>query len=657
MSDDSDSKVEYDAATRQEEQTKSYKEIHEKLFKHPSQEFVYYRTYSRWVDDLKRREFYSESVQRTMNFLQTQTKTENPIPKKVWKKIDHYLMNLEVMPSMRLLWAAGSAAEQDNVTMYNCSFVAMDSLVSFSEILYILMSGTGNGFSVESKHINKLPEIKQQSSGGAGVYVIEDNKKGWADALKFGISTWYGGKDVEFDYSKLRPKGARLKTMGGRSSGPEPLKKLLAFVRETILAAQGRRLAPIEVMDIVCEIAEIVVVGGVRRSSLICISDLGSIEIQFSKDFSKGQFPVRRFMANISAAYDEKPSVEQFMNEWISLIRSGSGERGIFNRLSAKTCAPKRRDFSQIEGTNPCGEIMLRNMQFCNLSEVVVRIDDDFESLRDKVATAVWLGAIQSTYTDFPYLRPEWKKNCDEERLLGVSLTGQMDNIKLLNDHNLGLLKKYALRIATQASKILGINYSAAITTGKPSGTVSQLVHCGSGMHLWWSKFFIRRYRISAQDPLFWMLRDNGVPFHPEVGQDPGNVSTYVLEFPLKAPWGAKTRHDMNALDQLEWYKKIMVNWAEHNQSCTIYVKNHEWLDVAKWVYDNFEIINGVSFLPDDGGKYELAPYEEITEEQYNALISKFPDIDYTQLSHYESDDNTSGAKSSACGSGQCDIY
>lgn len=635
--------------------TDELKALHKQIFQLPSQEFVYYRTYSKWLDDQKRREFYPESVDRYIEFLKSNIKSEKTIPDKVWKKVRSSMMDLSVMGSMRALWAAGPAAEKDNVTMYNCSFLVMDCWIAFAEVLYILMCGTGVGFSVQQKYISQLPVIKQQTSGGAGLFVIVDSREGWADALKFGMNAWANGQDVEFDYSQLRPKGARLKTMGGRSSGPEPLRKLLTYTRETMLKAQGRQLTDLEVMDMVCEIAEIVVVGGVRRSSLICISDLGSIEIRFAKDFSKGAFPVRRYMANISATYDKKPSTEEFIEEWLAIVKSKAGERGIFNLHAAKKTSPIRRMAELIAGTNPCGEILLRIMQFCNLSEVVVRAGDDFETLREKVATAVWLGAMQSSFTFFPYLRPEWKANCDEERLLGVSLTGQMDNMELLNPHNLKLLKNYAIKVARQASKILGINMSVAITTGKPSGTVSQLVCCGSGMHLWWSQYHIRRYRISAHDPLFQMLRDNGVPYYPEVGQEFGSASTYVLEFPIKAPEGAKTRHDMNALQQLEWYKQIVTNWAEHNQSATIYVKDEEWLAVAKWVYENFSIINGISFLPDDGGQYELAPYEEITKEKYEERMALFPKIDYTQLSKYEEDDNTTGAKAYGCVGGACD--
>lgn len=629
---------------------------HELIFRSPHQEFIFYRTYSHWLDDALRREFYWEAVDRYLGFLKSRFADNDKIQPRIWKSMRDQMLALGVMPSMRAFWAAGKAAEADNVTLYNCSFMGMDSISSFSEILYILMCGTGGGFSVESKFVNKLPVVKPQTAGGAGTYVIPDSKKGWADALKFGLETWFSGQDVEFDYSQIRPKGARLKTMGGRASGPEPLKKLLDYTRAAIMQAQGRKLTPLEVMDIVCEIAEIVVVGGVRRSSLICLSDLGCIEIRHSKDFSVGAFPIRRYMTNISAAYDEKPSATKFMEEWLALMRSGSGERGIFNRYSAQKRAPRRRDSSKIEGTNPCGEIMLRDKEFCNLSEVVVRADDDFESLRDKIATAVWMGAMQATFTHFPYLRPEWKKNCDEEQLLGVSLTGQMDNPILLGEHNLGLLKKYAVKVAKKAAEVLGVPFSAAVTTGKPSGTVSQLVDCASGMHLRWARWYIRRYRISASDPLFKMLRDQGVPFHPENGQEMDTASTYVLEFPIESPAGCLTRHDMTAIQQLEWYAKLVENWCEHNQSCTIYVKEEEWVDVAKWVYDHFDIINGISFLPHDGGKYKLAPYEEITETQYQLLKKAFPKIDYSQLSKYEQDDNTTGAKSYACASGVCEI-
>lgn len=633
-----------------------YRKLHKDIFKTPSQEFTYYRTYSHWLNDQKRREFYPETVDRYITYLKTRVKSENKIPDKVWSRIEKYLTSLEVVGSMRALWAAGKAADDDNTTMYNCAFLSMDCWVAFSEVLYILMCGTGVGYSVESRYVASLPTIKKQTSAGAGTYVIGDHRAGWADALKFGMETWANGQDVEFDSSQVRPKGTRLKTMGGRASGPEPLIKLLAFVRQTMLNAQGRKLTELEVSDIVCETAEIVVVGGVRRSSLICISDLGCTEIRYAKDFSKGAFPNRRFMANISATYEEKPSIDVFMEEWITLIRGKSGERGIFNRYAARARSPERRNKSLIMGTNPCGEILLRIMQFCNLSEVVVRPSDDFESLRDKVATAVWMGALQATFTHFPYLRPEWHKNCEEEQLLGVSLTGQMDNVDLLTESNIKLLKSYALKIARQASKVLGKNFSAAVTTGKPSGTVSQLVHCGSGIHAWWSEYFIRRYRISASDPLLKLLTDAGMKAVPETNQSPENASTWVLAFPIAAPKGALTVKDVPALKQLEWYKKMVLNWCEHNQSCTIYVKENEWLDVAKWVYDNFDLINGITFYPDDGSKHELPPYESIDKKTYEKMVAALPEIDYSLLSNYETDDNTDGAKTYACAGGVCEL-
>ena len=629
------------------------------MFKNPSQEFVYIRTYSRWIDDLNRRENWGETVDRYMNFIKEER--GDKIPKKVLRKMREYIYNLNTMPSMRALWAAGEAARRDNTCMYNCAFAAVDSINAFSECLYILMCGTGYGFSVEEKYISKLPIVDHMTSEGAGKYVIEDSKKGWAESLRIQIENLYKGKDVDFDYSKIRKKDSRLIVMGGRASGPGPLITLHNYIREVFATAQGRKLLDIELHDIFCQIAEIVVVGGVRRSSEISLSDLNSKNMRGAK---LGKFPLRRYMANNSAVYITKPTAVEFLDEWAALAASGSGERGIMNLGEARKNCPDRRKSELIQGVNPCGEILLRSMQFCNLSEVIIKDGDDLDDLMEKVECATWIGVIQSTFTKFPYLRKKWKQNCEEEMLLGVSLTGQMDNPAIMSPDNLKALKQKAIKVAKKAAKIMDVNVSVSITTGKPSGSVSQLVDCASGCHVRYSPYYIRRYRISASDPLLKMLQSQGVPMSPEVGQrehevknwKPEKVSTWVIDFPSKSPKGSLTRHDVSAQDQLEHYKKVQENWCEHNQSCTIYVKDHEWFEVGNWVYQNWSYINGVSFLPYDGGIYEMAPYEEISMPTYKKLLKEFPTIDYSKLSEYELEDNTEGSKSYACVGDVCEL-
>ena len=621
------------------------------MFKNEVAEFIYKRTYSRWMEEEGRREDWPETIERFIGFI---TEERPDIPEKTIHKIRKYMTEFAVMPSMRFLWAAGPAAKNDNTTIYNCSFAKINSVDAFAECLYILMCGTGFGFSVESEEIEKLPAIPEIKSGQALAKVlIEDSKNGWADSVKTLMNSLYEGQNIYFDYSAIRLEGARLMTMGGRASGPQPLIKLHDFIRETMHNAQGRQLTTLECHDICNQIAEIVVVGGVRRSSQISLSDLQDKELRHAKEWP---YPIKRAMANNSAIYREKPSAADFLREWGSLALSGTGERGIFNLEAAQNKAPSRRYAPLIQGTNPCGEIMLRDMQFCNLSEVVVRADDDLDTLLDKVETATWLGIIQSSFTDFPYLRKEWKKNCDVEALLGVSLTGQMDNHAILSSDALSALKSRVIRISRKASGILGTKMPAATTCVKPSGTVSQLVDSASGVHPRYSQYYIRRYRISANDPLFVMMRDAGIPCSPETGQDAKNANTWVLEFPVKSPDGCITRKDVTALEQLKHYKNLQHNWCEHNASMTVYVRDDEWFEVGNWVYQNWEIINGVSFLPYDGGHYKLAPYEEIDVHSYERLIKDLPLIDYNKLSIYELEDNTEGKNEFACVGDKCDI-
>ena len=621
------------------------------MFKNEVAEFIYKRTYSRWLEEENRREDWPETIERFIGFIIS----ERPdIPEKTVNKIRKYMMEFAVMPSMRFLWAAGPAAKADNTTIYNCSFAKINSIEAFAECLYILMCGTGFGFSVEQEEINKLPEVPEIKSGlPVKPILIEDSKKGWADSVKTLMECLYDGQNQYFDYSGIRPEGARLMTMGGRASGPQPLVKLHDFIRETMHNAQGRQLTSLEAHDICNQIAEIVVVGGVRRSSQISLSDLHDKDMRHAKEWP---FPIKRAMANNSAIYREKPSAGEFLTEWAALALSGTGERGIFNLEAAQNKAPSRRYAPLIQGTNPCGEIMLRDMEFCNLSEVVVRAEDDLDTLLDKVETATWLGVIQSSFTNFPYLRETWKKNCDKECLLGVSLTGQMDNPSILSSDALKALKSRVIRISRKASGILGTRMPTATTCVKPSGTVSQLVDSASGVHPRYSQYYIRRYRISANDPLFKMMKDVGIPCNPENGQTEEDANTWVLEFPVKSPEGCITRKDVTALDQLSHYKNLQHNWCEHNASMTVYVRDDEWFEVGNWVYKNWDIINGVSFLPYDGGHYKLAPYEEIDVHSYERLIKDLPRIVYSELANYESEDNTQGKQELACSGDKCDI-
>ena len=982
------------------------------MFRSPAAEFIYVRTYSRWLEEELRRENWPDTVDRYINFIKESHGSK--IPPKVLRKIREYLITFGVMPSMRFLWAAGAPARADNTTIYNCSFAAIDHPDVFAEALYILMCGTGFGFSVEKKYVSQLPVVPHDIFPTGQVYEVEDSKDGWADSVKFLVNSLYSGQDPTISYNKIRPAGARLKTMGGRSSGPGPLAQLHYFIKAAFHEARGRKLTTVECLDIMCEEGSIVVVGGVRRSSEISISDLDDVAI---RDAKSGIFPVRRYMSNNSATYYIKPDIVTFMGEWTSLIASRSGERGIFNLEAARKMAPKRRIADLIAGTNPCvtgdtkiltdsgykridslldqkvivwnghewsevepkvtgrdqpmvtvtfsdgraltcteyhtfhiakeytgdshevkakdlrtgmklikhdfpiiehgvelsdmylqgfhsaegmdgygfiwvylpkenclkrlqaesggrvtpdlnygrykyfhdkdlkgksyvpfdgnikskldwlsglfdrdatelkegglqlwsvsrsfvsdlqellstlgvqskillankegirslpdghggkkdfycqeswricvgavqmqalkkiglscermkfektpqrdasqfvtivdikeanvedkvycfnepkrhlgifngvitgqcAEIQLRSHEFCNLSEVVAREEDDIGTMLDKVETATWMGIIQACYTYFPYLSDRWKNNCEEERLLGVSITGQFDAPHLFTEEAIRAYKSKAIKVAKKASEIMGIPMPAAITCVKPSGTVSQLVDSASGLHPRFAKFYIRRYRIASVDPLLKMIRDQGVPLSPDNAQrkqdyakawkayesainggesateamkkaksicsifdnqgwTADKVNTWVVSFPVASPNNAITVEDVTALEQLEWYKKIQKNWCEHNASITVYVRSDEWLSVGDWVYKNWDIVNGVSFLPVEDNLYEQAPYEKISKEEYEKMSKNFPKIDYSQLSKYEQEDNTEGAKSLACSSGNCDI-
>ncbi len=648
---------------------KKLTEESKKYFRTSLGEFIYYRSYSKWMTEEGRRETWIETVDRYVDFM---TKNlGNKLKTHEYDEIRDYILKNKTMPSMRLLQFAGKAAETTNVCAYNCSFIAPESFQDIAEIMYISMCGTGAGWSVESENVQKLPQIKVQTGQKLAAHVIGDSKEGWADAFSLGMSTWANGKDIDFDFSKLRPAGARLMTMGGKSSGPDPLRRLLGFTHKKMLSKQGRRLSNLDVHDIICMIGDCVVSGGVRRSAMISLSDLDDNDIRDSK---KGQFYLtdpHRSLANNSAVYMQKPSVTQFLDEWISLMKSGSGERGIFNRGSLAKTLPKRRiDYLKQEGyfdasgeniigilgTNPCGEIILRSKEFCNLTEVICREDDTKESLMNKVRIATILGTYQSTLTHFPYLSKAWSDNCNSERLLGVSLTGQWDNKIVRNAEVLKALKNEALRVNKIYAKRFGINPSNAITCVKPSGTVSKTFDTGSGMHPRHAPYYIQRIRISVTDSLFKMLKDQGVPYHPEVGQTKDEANTYVLEFPMKSPEGSIFKDDLSSIDQLEHWKLVKENYTEHNPSVTISVGEDEWLKVAHWVYENWDIVGGLSFLPRSNHIYQLAPYEEITKEQYETLMKKFPNIDYSKIVTYEKADETEVKRELACVSGVCDI-
>jgi ribonucleoside-diphosphate reductase alpha chain len=652
------------------ENVRKLAEDSKKYFRNALGEFVYYRTYSKWIDSEMRRETWIETVDRYMTFMKENL--GNKLTDKEYKEVREGILNQQAMPSMRLLQFSGNAARRDNVCAYNCSFIAPESFQDLAEIMYVSMSGTGVGFAVESANAEKFPQIELQTGEKPAVHVVADSKEGWADSLVVGMKAWALGKDIVFDYSQVRPEGARLKTMGGKASGPAPLQRLHVFARQIMLSRQGKRLRPIDLHDVICMIGDCVVAGGVRRSAMISLSELGDEQI---RDAKKGAFYVNhphRMLSNNSAVYINKPTNEEFLKEWMALIESRSGERGIFNRGSLATTLPERRikmlktlkgyfDPSGQHivgpmGTNPCGEIILQSKQFCNLSEIVARAEDTEATLMKKMRLAAILGTYQSSLTNFQYLSKEWKENCEKERLLGVSITGQWDSPVVRKPEVMKKLRAEAIKINKEYAKRFGIAESTAITAVKPSGTLSQTVDCSSGMHPRHAKFYIRRVRISATDTLFKMLKDQGVPFQPEVGQSMETASTFVLEFPVKAPNGSIFRDDLSAIEQLEYWKMVKLNYTEHNPSVTVSVGSDEWIAVANWVYENWDIVGGLSFLPREDAVYKLAPYETIDEKRYKELAKRLEHIDYSKIISYEKQNEIDLKKELACVAGVCEI-
>ena len=618
------------------------------------EDIIHLSRYSRWLDDENRRETWDETVQRLIDFW----KGRVDLPENTYEELQTAILNKEVMPSMRSMWCAGPALEQNNMAGYNCSYIAVDNTRAFDETMYILMSGTGVGFSVEKEHVSKLPIINDHFEPSERVIEVEDSKEGWSKALRKHIADLYLGKLHIFDFSKVRPAGARLKTMGGRASGPEPLNQLINFVTKVFKNAAGRKLSPLECHSIMCKIGEVVVVGGVRRSAMISLSDLGDYEMRDAKAGNWWETNSHFALANNSAVYDAKPSIGVFLEEWTSLIKSGSGERGFFSRLAAdkKVEESGRRKTGHAWGTNPCSEIILRPNQVCNLSEVICKEEDTISDLRRKVHLATILGTLQSTLTDFKYIRSIWKHNTEEERLLGVSLTGIQDckMLQKVDREDLKFLRDTCISTNEQFAKLLDIPVSAAITCVKPSGTVSQLCNSASGIHGRFSPYYIRTVRQDNKDPITAFLKAQGVPSEPDV-MNPAN--TTVFSFPIKSPKTAVIAGNQTAIEQLENWKTFAEAWCEHKPSVTIYVKENEWLEVGSWVYNHFDLLSGISFLPYSDHTYAQAPYQAISEIEYEKAFRKFPvDLDTGLLQQYETTDNTEGSQTLACTGDACEI-
>lgn len=637
-----------------------------RTIENPYENFIALSRYARWIPEENRRETWGETVDRYFLFMLNHLFENHSYEPdgKLLEELKQAVYNRDVMPSMRSVMTAGPALDRDHVAGYNCSFVPVDSPRSFDETMYILMCGTGVGFSVEYKYVNKLPAVPESFEKSSTIISVEDSKQGWAKAYRELLAMLWAGQIPAVDVSKLRPAGARLKTMGGRSSGPQPLINLFDFTIAKFKNAAGRQLKPIEAHDIMCKIGEIVVVGGVRRSAMISLSNINDIEMASAKAGNWWENNSQRALSNNSVAYSRKPEMEQFIAEWKNLYDSKSGERGIYNVAAAQKQAARwgRRDPEIHYGTNPCSEIILRPYQFCNLSEVVIRENDTPKTVAEKVRLATILGTWQSTLTDFKYLRKIWKDNTEEERLLGVSLTGQFGNKFFSGKENLDKLqdalerlREYARDVNGEMAKKLDIPVSAAITCVKPSGTVSQLVGVSSGMHAWHSQYYIRTVRGDKKDPLSTFLKEVGIPVEDDFMKPD---DTYVFSFPVKAPEGAILRNDLTAIEHLNTWLTYQRAWCEHKPSITVSVKEDEWMEVGAWVYKHFDEVSGISFLPHSDHSYKQAPYQEVSEQEYLDLVAKMPsNIRWEDLSFYETEDGTSGTQTLACTSdGNCEI-
>ncbi|MDL1896114.1 recombinase [Anaerolineae bacterium CFX7] len=618
------------------------------------QKFQFYDKYSRFNYDLGRRETWIETVERSVDFLHELA--GDRLPRETYENIRQGILDMRVMPSMRLLAMAGAAARRNNIAIYNCSYMPVDSIDSFVEALIISMSGCGVGFSVERKYVENFPRVKRQSGKAATLFIVDDSAEGWAEALRFGLETWFEGGDVKFELGLLRPAGAPLRTKGGRASGPEPLRKMFDFMRARVLARQGSFLRPLDAHDLMCAVGNAAVSGGVRRTAMISLFDYDDNEMRHAKDGDFERDNSQRWNANNSAVLPRGGLTQlEFAQFFLDMVRGGRGEPGIFNRESALMLKPERRKEAEF-GTNPCGEIVLRPMQFCNLSVAVARQDDTYETLRDKVELAATIGTIQALATHFPGLREQWKRNCEEERLLGVDINGQLDSRAAQDATIQRQLRQVAIEKNRVLAAQLNVNQSAAVTCVKPSGNSSQLLNCSSGIHARWAPYYVRNVRVAAHSPIYKVMRDAGAPLDPENGQTPEDANTWVIHFPVKSPDGAITRQERSALEQCAYWLQNKTHWTEHNPSVTITYQPHEVLDLLKWVWEHFDYLGGITFLPAFDAMYDQMPYVEIDGTEYEKLAAHFPAIDFSKLYRYEEEDLTTAAQELACLAGVCDV-
>jgi ribonucleoside-triphosphate reductase len=623
-------------------------------FPTPLQRFQFFDKYSRFNYELGRRETWIETVDRAVDFMHELA--GDRLPSETYQRLRRGILEMRVMPSMRLLAMAGPAARRNNITIYNCSYQPVESIASFCEALIISMSGCGVGYSVESKYVEEFPRIKRQTGAKADLWVVEDSAEGWAEALRFGLERWFDGGDVRFNLDFIREAGAPLRIKGGRASGPEPLRRMLDFMRRRILARQGSFLRPIDAHDMMCAVGSAAVSGGVRRTAMISLFDYDDAEMLNCKSGDFERENSQRWNANNSAVWPAQGLDQiQYTQQFLEMVVSGRGEPGIFNRQMAQEMRPARRKDAEF-GTNPCGEIILKPWQFCNLTSVVARANDTIETMREKVELATILGTIQSLAVHFPGLRPQWKENCEEERLLGVDISGQMDSPIAQDAGVKDGLRHVAVEVNRMTARALGINQSAAITCVKPSGNSSQLLDASSGIHARWAPYYIRNVRVASSSPLSKVLKDAGVPMSPENGDDPVNPRTWVVSFPVKAPDGAITRNDRSAVEQCEFWLQNKLHWTEHNPSVTITYRPDEVIDVMKWVWDHRDKIGGMAFLPAFDAKYDQLPYIEIDQAEYERRMAEFPEIDFSKVYRYEASDMTNAAQELACSAGACEV-
>ncbi len=618
------------------------------------QKFQFYDKYSRFNYDLGRRETWIETVDRAVDYLRELSFSR--LPGETYERIRRAMLEMRAMTSMRLLAMAGPAARRNNITIYNCSYQPVDSIDSFVEAMIISMSGCGVGYSVESRYIENFARVRRQTGRKAGVHVVDDSAEGWADALRTGFQTWFDGADIKFDLTQLRPAGAALRTKGGRASGPEPFRAMLDFVRARLLARQGSFIRPIDAHDMMCAVGNAAVSGGMRRTAMISLFDYDDEEMRHSKDGDFERENSQRWNANNSVVWPERGLTQtELARQMLEMVEGGRGEPGIFNRQSTLATKPERRLAADF-GTNPCGEIVLRPFQFCNLSIAIARPDDTVETLREKVEIASIIGTIQSMATYFPGLRKQWQDNCEEERLLGVDINGQLDSPVSQDPRVQEQMRSVAVDVNRATAATLGINASVAVTCVKPSGNSSQLFDCSPGIHTRWAPYYIRNVRVGAHTPIYKVLKDVGVPMDPENGQTPENANTWVIHFPVKAPDAAITRNDRTALQQCEYWLQNKTRWTEHNPSVTITYHADEVLDIIKWTWDHHDIIGGMTFLPAFDALYAQMPYTEISREEFERLVPLFPVIDFSKLFYYESEDLTTAAQELACLAGSCEV-